>query len=457
MNFKKIISIFIIHFFFFSLGQQKEINIKEFGVNGNDRLDDIHNFDRAIEYISKNGGVLYIPKGDYYLDNKKRSRIGVYNNSYIFLINTSFKIKMDREAILHYKNDFKGFRFRSTQDPTDKTVNKYEVEIDGGIIDCSLNNVTKVKDNPNIWAFVGETLKKFQVSNMTIKNLYGSAGITSFSNDVAVISSNTFQNVTGNPDDYFDNHGNGIYIGDTKTYEVSNNKIINNLEQSKRLGTVGICIEGGKPGNGVISNNFVSGYDRGVHVELINGTSNIIKNQLIGNSSGVVLWNNNGYKQIVESNIINNKGLNRNIKAILYTSAPILLLGYNTNSGTIIKNNTVTIEKDFFIPNNIIQITSGGVSVTNNIFLDNSKTLSLSISQGEGDEKRVNGVIFSGNKITVASIYVYDGSNLNISNNEFDINEAVISFDTSRNVYKNNTFPKGKGPKKVQLLGKYTN
>jgi len=457
MTFKKIISVIIIHFCLILFAQQKEINIKEFGVSGNDRLDDTKNFDFAIDFISKNGGILYVPKGDYFLDNKNRNREGIYNNSYIFLIKTSFKIRMDKEAVLHYKNGFKGFRFRTTQDPTDKTINKYEVEIQGGIVDGSQNNITKVKDNPNIWAFVGETLKKFKVSNMIIKNLYGSAGITSFSNDYAEISGNSLENVTGNPDDYIDNHGNGVYIGDTKAYEVNNNKIINNLKISERIGTVGICIEGGKSGNGMISNNFVSGYDRGIHVELINGTSNIIKNQLIGNVSGVVLWNNNGHKQVLESNIINNKGLNKNIKPILYTSAPILILGYNANSGTIIKNNTITIEKDFFIQNNIMQITSDRITVINNVFSDNSKTLSLSISQGEGDKKRINGVVFSGNKIVGAKIYVYDGTNINISNNEFDINEAVISFDTSKNVYKNNTFLKGRIPHKIQLLGKYTN
>jgi len=456
MKSKYYFSILCIHFILLCCAQSKEININKFNVNGNDKADDIQNFDKAIEYISQNGGVLYIPKGDYYLDNKRRSRKGVYNNSYIFLISTSFKIRMDKEAVLHYQNDFKGFRFRTTQDPTEKTINKYEVEIEGGIVEGSKNNVTKVKDNPNIWAFVGETLKKFQVSNMTVKNLYGSAGVTSFSNDLAVISNNVFQNVTGNPNDYIDNHGNGIYIGETKAYEVDNNKIINTVEESKRLGTVGICIEGGA-GNGKISNNFVSGYDRGIHVELISGTSNIIKNQLIGNSSGVVLWNNNGYKQIVESNIINNRGLIKSTKPILYTAAPILLLGYNANSGTVINNNTITIEKDFFIPNHIMQITSDKVSVTNNIFLDNSRTLSLSISQGEGDKKRVNGIVFSGNKVVGANIYVYDGSNINISNNRFDINEAVISFDTSRNIYKNNTFPKGKSPKRIQMFGKYTN
>lgn len=453
---KKTLIILFFHSALFFYSQSRELNINEFKVYGNDKLDDTQNFDVAIEHIVKNGGILYVPKGNYYLDNSRRTRKGINNNSYIFLVNNSFKIRLDKEATIYYKNDFKGFRFRTTQDPNDKTINKFNVEIDGGTIDGSSNYVSQSKGDPNIWAFLGETLKTFKVTNMTVKNLFGTAAIAAGFNDHVQISGNFFENVTGNPLDYIDNHGNGIYIANNKSYEVNNNKIINYLEKTKRLGTVGICIEGEKIGNGIISGNTVTGYDRGIHVEHTSGTSTIFRNNLIGNSSGVVLWDNNGYKQIVDSNIITNNGLNKNSKPILYTSAPILMLGYNTNAGTIIKGNTITIEKDFFIPNEILQITSSSVTVSENTFFDSSGTLALSIAQGRGQNQKVKQIRFISNKVTGGKILVYDASEVNISDNQFDISDAVFSFDNSNNIYKNNSLSKKRLMNKVQLLGKYT-
>ncbi|WP_155859155.1 right-handed parallel beta-helix repeat-containing protein [Chryseobacterium oranimense] len=439
-----------------SCAQDKIININTFYVKGDDQIDDTAGFDTAIEYIGKNGGTLYIPKGNYYLNNKKRTRKGVYNHSYIFLINQSFNIKLDKEAVLHYANDFKGFRFRSTQDPTSKTINKFNVDIDGGIVDAALNYKTKVKNNPEMWAFVGETLDRFKVTNMIIRNHYGTSGIGAYSNNYTDISDNTFENVTGNPYDYVDNHGNGVYLNGVKSYLIKNNKVINNILETRRLGTVGICIEGSKSGNGTITNNTVTGYDRAIHIELVDGTATIYKNYLIGNSSGVVLWNNNGHMQIVDSNIITNKQLDKQNKPILYTSAPILMLGYETNTGTVIKNNVITIEKDYFIPQNILQITSSDVNVTNNTFSDFSKSLSLSVAQGRGNKERVKGIVFASNKVLGKRLDVYDGSNIDISGNDLNISEMVLSFDNSANVYKKNIVPNEKLNKNVEIFGKYS-
>lgn len=457
MKSKYIFSILCIHLMVFLFAQNKELNIKQFNVNGSDKVDDTQNFDKAIEYITQKGGILYIPKGNYYLDNTKRTRPGVYNNAYIFVINNSFKIKMDKEAVLHYKNDFKGFRFRSTQDPTDKTVNKYEVEIEGGNIEGTLNNEAIVKDNPNKWAFLAEAIKKFKVTGLIIKNLYCSAGISSYSNDYTEISGNTLENITGNPSDYADNHGDGIYVANTKQYNVSNNQVVNNINVTDRIGRVGICIEYEKSNDGNISNNKITGYDRGVHIELIRGSATIYNNVLEGNCSGIVLWNNNGFKQIIDSNIITNSGMNSKQKSLLYTSAPILLLGLNTNRGTDIKNNKISILKEFYLPNNILQITSDNVSVLNNTFYDNTKTLSLSISQGDGEKKRVKNIIFNGNKVLGANVLVYDGSEISISNNELDVNQVTLSFDQSNNVYRNNTLKNQKSKNAVTILGRYSN
>lgn len=437
---KQILTILIIVFNFnlVQLHGQTYFNIEKFGVSGVDNNDDTKLFDKAIEFISKNGGTLFIPKGNYYLNNSERNRKGIYNNSYIFIVSSDFKIILDKDAKLFFRNGFKGFRFRSTKDPNEKTINKFSIEIYGGKINGKNNYTKKTSNNPNVWCFVGETLKSFKVTNLKIFDFYGSAGIASYSNDFVEISDNYLYNVTGNPYDMIDNHGDGIYIANTKKYNVKNNNIINRISENNRIGRIGICIEYEQSGNGIISENTISGYDRGVHIELIKGTAIIHDNKLSGNSSGIVLWNNYRYKQIIDSNIIDNIGLSPKNRSILYTSAPILMLGYNTNNNSIIRNNSILIESKYFIPANLLQVTSSDIQVYDNKLIDKSETLELSIAQGYSNNKKVKNIDFRNNLVNCKSIMVYDGSNVSVDNNTLKIKEGVLSFDNSNNYLRNN-------------------
>ena len=417
------------------------INIERFGAFGNDINDDTNQFDAAVEYISRNGGILYVPKGEYILDNNNRNRSGLYGHSYIFVISNNIEIILDKEAVLRYKNGFKGYRFRSVTDPTEKTVNRYSVKISGGIINGLHNFNKKVSNNPEMWGFVGETLNNFTVTDLRIENFYGTAGLASYSNNFTEINDIRMYNVTGNPFNLTDNHGDGIYIANTKNYMINNNVIINNIEE-RRIGRIGICIEYEISEDGRIFSNEICGYDRGIHIELTKGTSNIINNNLHGNSSGIVLWNNHGYGQIIDNNNITNEGLPKNNISLLYTSAPILLLEYNSNNGTIIKNNRIEIREDFFIPNNLTQITSSNLLIAKNIFADKSNTLSLSVAQGRSNEKRVRNIIFKENDVSCNALYVYDGTNIGVDDNILNVDIITLSFDDSNNSFKRNRINK---------------
>ncbi len=445
---------FILSFFLFfnttRFHSESQVNVQRFGVDGSDLVDDTKNFDLAVEYIIKKGGTLYVPSGNYYLSNHKRVRRGVHNNNYIFLIEKDFKILLDKNANLHYKNGFKGFRFRSTMDPNDKTVNRCSIEITGGKINGKDNFTTK-NNNPNLWGFVGETLKSFKVTNLTIQDFQGTAGITSYSNNYAEISNNHLFNTTGNPDDLVDNHGDGIYIANTLNYNVKNNVIKNDLSKN-RIGRIGICIEYERSLNGNICNNLISGYDRGIHVELINGTALIERNKLYGNCSGIVLWNNHGKKQIIKTNEINNIGIPKQIKTLLYTNAPLLMLGYEANKGSEIIENNILIDNQYFIPRNLLQITSSNTIVDKNIFKDESLSLSISISQGINSNQKVDNILFTNNDISTGDIYSFDGSNIKIINNKFTIKKGIISFDKTKNIYKGN---KLLIKSNIALYGKY--
>lgn len=445
------IKLFFILFTSLLFSQNLLTNIESLDVIANNDIDVTDKFDKAIEYVCKNGGTLYIPKGIYNLDYKNRHRSGIYNNNYIFLVSKSFNIIMDGEAVLVFKNGFKGFRFRTTQDPTDRTINRFDVKIKGGIIEGSNNDFGKIKGNPEIWSFVGETLNKFTVENLKVHNFKGSSGVASYSNNYFEIKKSTFTNVTGNPNDLIDNHGDAIYIANTKNYHIDSNNINNTISLNNRIGRVGICIEYEKSGDGTISNNLISGYDRGVHIELINGNTLVKDNRIIGNSSGVVLWNNQGYKHSIISNHISNWGLSKENISILYTSSPILMLGYNTNNGTVIQNNDIKISRQYFLPKNMLQITSSNILVSNNIFNDETKTLTLSIAQGKGNKEKVENIIFSNNQVYCKSIDVYDATNLNITQNNFQIIDGALSLDYKKNILKNNIFSN-----EIKIYGNYS-
>lgn len=452
------IKFLVVLFLFLSrcFAQENEFSITSFGVSGSDKNDDTQLFDKAIEHIAIKGGILYIPAGEYILDQKVRQRRGVNNTSYIFLVQKDFIIKMHKNAKLIFKNAFKGFRFRSTQDPNKNTISKLNIIVQGGKIDASLNNNYMNTNNPEIWAFVGEYFKSFTVTDLSIENLYGTAGIASYNNTNFTALNNMLINVTGNPNDYTDNHGDGIYVSNTSNYTIRNNQIKNSQRRHNRLGRIGVCIEYEQSKNGIIDGNEVSGYDRGIHIELIKGTATIINNKLEANLSGIVLWNNYKFKQIIKNNIISNIGLEITIKPILYTNSPILLLEYNSNNGTEIFDNDIVLYSEYFLPKDIMQITSSNIKIKGNNFLDYSKSLSISVSQGRNANERVTKIQFKNNNVSAKQFMAYDGSDLDIQNNNLDIEEVILSFDNSENIYKGNTLKQHNGRKpKVRLHGKY--
>lgn len=430
----------------------KTYYIEDFGLNGNDAKDDTQNFDKAIEFISFYGGTLKINKGKYYLDNNMRLRTGVNNNNYIFHVKQGFKIKLEKDAELFFINHFKGFRFRPFIDVDENTGSKLDIEISGGVICGAENFVQRISNNPENWVWVGEFLKNFKVENVKIVNFYGTAGIASYNNNYTSIKNSVFINVTGNPNDFIDNHGDAIYISNTRTYVVENNRIFNDINKH-RLGRIGICLEYEKTGSGIIRKNRVEGYDRGVHVELIKGNAIISENILTDNFSGIVLWNNYGYKQLIKENLIIYNMLSKYLKPILYITSPILLLGYNTNNNTMIINNNIRISKDCYVPDNLLQITSSGISVENNTFQDNSKTTVLSVAQGKSNKEKVYKVAFVNNVIKAKSIIAFDGSNVTIKNNKLDVDDLIFSFDDSDNILQQDMPNLLK--EKIKIFGSY--
>ena len=422
--------------------------------NGADDIDDTQQFDEAVAYIAEKGGTLTIPAGRYILDNNNRKRIGVNGASYIFLAKNSFTIKMHPNAVLLYKNGFKGFRFRTIKDPNINSPKNYCIEITGGQIDGKDNWLPGKKNNPEIWAFVGEFLENFEVHNLKVNNMYGTAAIAAYHCKSVKVTGCNIINFTGNPEDLVDNHGDGIYTAHCNSYYIYNNQIDNTITPLQRIGRGGICVEYENSGNGKIDSNKVTGYDRAIHIELIKGSAEIRNNTLVDNSTGVALWNNYGFPQFIENNTIGYKNLTRNNVPLLYISAPILMLGAYTNNGTQIINNRIYISDTSFVPNNLLQVTSSDVVISKNKIVDATKTLNLAIAQGKNAKERVRNISFLQNTVSAGGASVYDSSNVIIENNNFDLKEFTASFDNSLNRYRANNF-NNSAKTKINLFGKY--
>lgn len=446
--------IFSIFFSLFVAGQDKQYSVKDFGISGTEKMAVTQKFDKAIDQLCLTGGTLTIPAGKYILDNTHRIRKGVNGASYIFLANNNIKLVLDKEAQFIYKNGFRGFRFRTVKDPNESSPKKYSLQVTGGQIIAKDNWLPAVKNNPEIWGFVGEYFDRFLVSNLTVQSLYGTAGVAAYNCGYFECRNSKFYNVTGNPEDRVDNHGDGIYTANCGSYKIFNNILLNTIGPSQRIGRVGICVEYEGSGSGSIASNKVTGYDRAIHIELIKGTAEIRNNDLVDNSTGVALWNNYGYPQIIDNNTIVYKNLIKDNVPLLYTSAPILMLGANTNNGTQIINNRIQVGGTSFLPSNLLQVTSSNVNISRNTILDDTKTASLAIAQGKSANERVRNISFTQNIVSAGIATVYDATNVTIENNDFDLKEFTGSFDNSLNQYNSNRF-NGPIKTKINLFGKY--
>ncbi|MDY3479733.1 right-handed parallel beta-helix repeat-containing protein [Riemerella anatipestifer] len=449
--------IFFIFCWFWSMAffsQERSYRLEDWGIRPDASCSVTASFDRAVDFICKNGGRLKIPKGRYILDGRGRVREGVNRTSYIFLTEKSFQIEMDPEAVLVFKNNFEGFRFRTVTDPNENTVNSLSVEISGGRVLAEDNFRMDAKNNPMMWGFVGETLDEFTVRDLQVESFYGSAAIACYSSNFARIERCVLLNVTGNPNDLVDNHGDGIYVANVLGYTITDNTIRNTITKERRIGRIGVCIEYEKSGNGLIRNNQISGYDRGIHVELIKGTATVMANRLIDNSSGIVLWSNYGYPQIIQDNVIKYAALPKDHFVMLYASAPILMLGYEGNRGSHIVNNRIEISKDGFLPNDILQVTSSDTQVLGNEIDDASQSLVVAV-QGKATNERIFKVRLVKNIIKAKALLSYDATEVHLLDNVLEVSEVTAAFDDSDNRFMGNKIV-GRIPKSnLRFYGTY--
>jgi len=388
---------------------RESVSVKDFGAVGDGVHDDTVAFDSAVVFACLNGITLYVPDGSYKLVQNSRTMTGKGYASHVFSVYKAVEISMSEGATLYFNGGFKGFLFIShNSNQEDKTL---QVRINGGIVDGTDNGEYQsvTGGNPIIWAFVGYYLNYFEIKSSTVQNLYASAGYSSYYGRFFVCENNRIINVWANS--YFyannDNCGDGVYCARTVKYAINNNYIYNDLTISTALyGRCGIVLEYENTINGDVNNNSISGYDRGIHVELIDGSATISNNYIIRCPSGIVLWANNGHPQYILNNYINNYDAIHGKGNSLYTQQSIVMLQANTNNGTVIANNTIIVEGGplYIQPQFIITITSSNVIFENNTIIDHSISIPFIYGQGFSLTDIVSDIIIRNNNFAYVGV-----------------------------------------------------
>ncbi|OOG15670.1 hypothetical protein BWD42_24275 [Sphingobacterium sp. CZ-UAM] len=144
-------------------------------------------------------------------------------------------------------------------------------------------------------------IKNVAISGIDVIRFYGN-GID-VSNKLSRVDSSLyrFQNVNINNCKVLDtwgksptdSYGDGIYLADCNTFQIYKNIIKNCLEDNCSPGRGGIVIEDFTR-NGIIKENVIVGYDRGIHIENSLGNIEIHHNSFIDNRIGVYLWSQGG-------------------------------------------------------------------------------------------------------------------------------------------------------------------
>lgn len=138
-----------------------------------------------------------------------------------------------------------------------------------------------------------------------------------------------------------DTNGDGIYLRNTNNSIIKNNIV--EIEDTIQIGRCGICHE--YRTSGIIENNTVSGYDRGIHIECCYDYNTVRNNHVTRCHSAILLWSNSDYTNtgdvshiIVENNYFSNKGMvkssinNKNYTPLTYMRSIVELKNSNVDA-----------------------------------------------------------------------------------------------------------------------------
>lgn len=343
--------------------KQKQYVVTEYGATGNGQTDDTDAIQACFkEALSGGGGTVIFPPGNYRI-----SREISVNMSEIPLLEIEGMNKGDKRPVIFSDAFINIFHVLNYHWAPGGELRISNLELRG-------NNVPYSPSHPyyNKWSFrsgiLVYNLDKVSIKDNLIRDFYGMGIQVAYTNpstdpenryDSVVISHNQILNCWGlqpdkNKNGIFDNYGDGIYLNSVKSALIAKNNIKNDLNETRQFGRGGIVIEYNAE-DCTVSDNYIFGYDRNIHLEADLGGHVIVGNVLEGSDFGVLIYAFPRYRNkpvTITDNRISNKGLPRGLTLTrIRDSQERCLLSFyardGCREGSAIIGNSFTIDPRF--------------------------------------------------------------------------------------------------------------
>ncbi|MBL7766001.1 MAG: hypothetical protein JNJ58_07915 [Chitinophagaceae bacterium] len=263
----------------------------------------------------------------------------------------------------------------------ENTINIMGIKVKGNNPPYSSGNNPFFNDLQGFTGIQATNFKHFYIDNNIVQEVYGD-GIeiqngyywsatdgTALNNSASEVNENIVLNSWG-LNTYIDNYGQGISINGLKDVTCQLNYVENNIEATKfgvpptgQFSEAGLTFQ--RDDNITIQHNYVSGYDRDIHIELAVGKHEIIGNRLVGTFMGMIFTtdhnlsipttcNYNFFSTLNAPSYNNQPGASPQPKTIYgLQSNPLVLFDQNTPSpnstalnGSEFSHNTLQVECD---------------------------------------------------------------------------------------------------------------
>ena len=225
-----------------------------------------------------------------------------------------------------------------------------------------------------------------------------------------------------------DTQGDAVYVSFSAGAKVINNYIKNNFTSKDNIGRGGVIFEFSDTKDFICDNNYVYGYDRAFHCELVGGRGIISKNIVEGCAMAYVGWQCNNSQIFIEYNHFSNVGIPTDHFTNIGQGAWGFISMYSNtttvevNANTIFKNNTFMLEANVTSMNYFLSTKVTGEEYHDNAFVDNNNNKQL-FCYNPSDTTTINNnrFVFNRNNVQATGIFFGHLGKHKINGNVLDV------------------------------------
>jgi hypothetical protein len=294
-----------------------------------------------------------------------------------------------------------------------------------GDIDKSLTTDTEFQNNLVTSMFLSHC-NNIIIRGCTFKNIIGAGAIVCRYCSGVIVKDDyiidCWNHISG------DYQGDGIYIGFTTNTHVFGNYILNTLTDVTKYGRIGVCFEFAGTNSCTCVNNVITGYDRAVHIELVDGPILVKNNVVEGCPMGFIAWDTNNSDIDVDGNYFSNEGVPATyVPQLVQGSRGFVSFYSNTptaevNKNTVFRNNTCRVTVNVPGVDRLIFTKITGETYSKNKFIDSTRTKTMFMyNPTESGTVNNNKLTFVGNEVSCKMADFAHIGRHQINDNNFDV------------------------------------